>query len=263
MRQQNQTLFLHNHQVSTIFEAFGVKENDLATSLAYVFSKSPSLTRLFIKKFYRKRLAWSDVSIKIQEREDKGFIDIEITVDNELRVIIEAKKGWAIPSPEQVKKYLSRLSGFHPQKRFFIVLSDCSREYIKSSLRESYYSVPVKFIQWKVVADLIAQAYSNGSNVEKFLFREMLAYLAKEVQMENAESNWVYVVSLADNTPSWSKISWKDVVYKKRRYFYPVGSNWPKVVPNYLAFLLEVTYNQFIMWSVLRSRMTSISISVR
>lgn len=236
MERQNQNLFLHNHQVNTIFEAFGVNENDLTTSLAYVLSKSPTLTRFLIRKLYRKRMAWKNVSIRLQEREDKGFIDIEVTVDNELRVIIEAKKGWGAPEPKQVKKYLGRLSGFHPKKRFFVVLSDCSREYAKSALRESYYSVPLKFIQWKVIVNLIDQAYSKGSNVEKFLFRELQGYLSKEVQMENAESNWVYVVSLADNTPSWSKISWKDVVYKKRRYFYPAGRNWPKVAPNYMAF---------------------------
>jgi hypothetical protein len=103
-------------------------------------------------------------------------------------------------------------------------------------LRASYYSVPVKFIQWKRVLELLDEAYPRGKNVEKFLFREMQEYLTREIQMENAESNWVYVVSLAANTPSWSSISWMDVVYKKHRYFYPADGGWPKVAPNYIAF---------------------------
>lgn len=57
--------------------------------------------------------------------------------------------------------------------------------------------------------------------------------------MESQESNWVYVVSLSDSTPSWSKVSWKDVIYKKRFYFYPQGKNWPGIPPNYIAFRFE------------------------
>jgi len=240
MLQQAQALFLRDHQIKTIFEAFGNNENDLTTSLAYVLSKSPTLTRLIIKKFYRKRVAWKDVAIRLQElkqgKNDKGYIDIEMTVNNELRVIFEAKKGWALPSPEQIKKYLSRLSQFHKKKRFFVILSDSSKEYASDILRASYYSVPLKFLQWKTIIDLIDLAYPKGSNVEKFLFRELKEYLIKEIQMENYESNWVYVVSLSDKTPSWSKVSWMDVVYKQKHYFYPAGKNWPKTPPNYLAF---------------------------
>ena len=240
MQRQAQTLFLRDHQVRTIFDAFGSKENDLTTSLAYVLSKSPTLTRLIIKRLYRKRLAWENVAIRLQElkqgRQDKGFIDIEVTVDNELRIIVEAKKGWNLPSPEQIKKYLSRLYEFHKKKRIFVILSDSSKDYAADNLSPSYYSVPVKVLQWKDIIELIDTSYPRGTNVEKYLFRELKEYLIKEIQMENIESNWVYVVSLSDKTPSWSKISWMDVVYRQKHYFYPAAKNWPKTPPNYLAF---------------------------
>ena len=55
--------------------------------------------------------------------------------------------------------------------------------------------------------------------------------------MQNADSNWVYVVSLSSGSPTGSKLTWIDVVEKERRYFHPVGINgWPKEPPNYIAF---------------------------
>jgi hypothetical protein len=54
--------------------------------------------------------------------------------------------------------------------------------------------------------------------------------------MQNIDSNWVYVVSLGSDTPEGWKLSWIDVVEKRRRYFHPVGDGWPKEPPNYIAF---------------------------
>ena len=54
---------------------------------------------------------------------------------------------------------------------------------------------------------------------------------------QNKDSNWVYVVSLANGKPEGSNISWIEIVNKCGRYFHPVGVNgWPKEPPNYIAF---------------------------
>lgn len=121
----------------------------------------------------------------------------------------------------------------------FIILSDCSEVYVNDNLPYSLYSVPITSITWREIIKSINQVYSNANNKEKYLLRELKEYLPKVVLMENKESNWVYVVSLANNTPSWSKISWKDVVYKKKRYFYPAHGGWPKIRPNYIVFRFD------------------------
>ena len=55
--------------------------------------------------------------------------------------------------------------------------------------------------------------------------------------MQQIDSNWVYVLALAEGTPSGWGISWIDIVNKKRRYFHPVGRRgWPADPPNYIAF---------------------------
>ena len=53
--------------------------------------------------------------------------------------------------------------------------------------------------------------------------------------MEMRYSNKVFVVSLGGRGEGWS-ISFRDVVEKKNRYFFPVGNRWPDPPPNYLAF---------------------------
>jgi hypothetical protein len=52
----------------------------------------------------------------------------------------------------------------------------------------------------------------------------------------NRESNMVYAVALADDTPPFSLISWIDIVEKENRYFHPVGGGWPGQPVNYLGF---------------------------
>ena len=55
--------------------------------------------------------------------------------------------------------------------------------------------------------------------------------------MQKIDSNWVYVVSLGRWKRKGWKISWIDIVEKRKRYFHPIGvSGWPKEPPNYIAF---------------------------
>ncbi len=189
--------------------------------------------------FYKK-IKFKTVNIELQTfGKDKGFTDFEITVDNEFHFVIEAKKGWVLPSTIQLKRYLNRFGDFTKTKRMFIILSDCSEGYVNNNLPPSLYGVPITSITWRGIIKSINQDYPNANNKEKYLLRELKEYLQKVVQMENKESNLVYVVSLANNIPNWSKISWKDVVYKKKRYFYPSDGGWPKIPPNYIAFRFD------------------------
>ncbi len=57
------------------------------------------------------------------------------------------------------------------------------------------------------------------------------------MSMQDQESNLVYVVALANGAPSWSRVSWRDIVNVKRRYFHWYAQKgWPLEPPNYLAF---------------------------
>ena len=55
--------------------------------------------------------------------------------------------------------------------------------------------------------------------------------------MQDIDSNWVYVVSLGKGTQHGWKISWIDMVEKRKKYFHKIGTKgWPKEPLNYIAF---------------------------
>jgi len=89
------------------------------------------------------------------------------------------------------------------------------------------------------MAKLAGMARSTSSNLEKRIIDELLVYLRGLMSMQNLDSNWVYVVALAQGKPEGWGISWIDIVANRRRYFHPVGGGrggWPKEPPNYIAF---------------------------
>jgi hypothetical protein len=58
----------------------------------------------------------------------------------------------------------------------------------------------------------------------------------KVINMQDRNSNKVFCVVLGSDKPEWSKLSWKEIVEKERKYFYPVSKKWPPDPPNYIAF---------------------------
>lgn len=233
-------LWIHNTKVKSIFQILGNDENDLSFSLGYALSFSPHLLKSIFHKIYGQSVRFRSAVIKLQESgSDKGFTDFEISIDNQYFIIIEAKKGWNLPSNEQLKRYINRFGGHKHRTRRLIVLSECSEKYAKENLPQSLYGIPIDTLSWQDIIHSINDVYHHSVNREKFILSELKEYLAGVITMENAESNWVYVVSLANGKPSWSEISWRDISGKKQRYFYPQGKGWPKVPPNYIGFRFD------------------------
>ncbi|HQY89392.1 MAG TPA: hypothetical protein PK402_12140 [Tepidisphaeraceae bacterium] len=54
-----------------------------------------------------------------------------------------------------------------------------------------------------------------------------------------SESERVYVVSLSADSPSGSRISWRDIVQLKRRFFLPIGGLFPKEPVSWLGFRFD------------------------
>jgi len=122
-----------------------------------------------------------------------------------------------------------------------MALTECSREYANLHLPiRKIKGIPVESISWKDVEVLTSKARRKASQAEKRLLGALLTYLESVMTMQKLDSNWVYVVVLASDTPKGWGISWIDIVKKKRRYFHPIGIHgWPKEPPNYIA----VRYN--------------------
>ena len=234
-------LVAYGTEISSIFQLIGNLENDITKSIAWALTRCPEFLKLVIKEIISIDINPQNVRIKYQEFEkDKGITDLEITDDSSFYVIIEAKRGWILPGPEQLMLYSERrniLESPAPNKAI-ISMSECSKEYAKAYLPfESVNEIPVIHLSWRRIYELANSAKAGSSISQKNLLKELMKYLGGIMTMQTKESNWVYVVSLSTSKPENCDLTWIEIVEQKKKYFHPFGINgWPKEPPNYIAF---------------------------
>lgn len=169
-----------------------------------------------------------------------GITDIEIELGDELLLVIEAKKGPQLPTPEQLGKYAGFLSRSVAEKKHLLALTNASAVTAKTRLAcDGIELRNLHHRSWRQIRALSkAAAESSRSNVSKQWLRTFVEYVGGLLEMEMRYSNRVFVVSLGGKGEGWS-ISYREVVEKKNRYFFPVGNRWPDPPPNYLGFRYE------------------------
>ena len=234
-------LNLYGRRVDSIFQLLGERENDMSFSVGWAFARSSAFLRKFVLGILGCEVDAEDVVISLQDSEPgSGITDIELKAPGKFHVIVEAKRGWSLPSRQQLERYVKRPSFTKhdaPLKRV-VALTECSRDFAQAHLEAAKAAgVQVEPVSWKEVATLAEEARIEGSNAEKRLLSQLTTYLGGIVKMQNLDSNWVYVVAVASGTPKGWGISWIDIVRMRQRYFHPVGGRgWPKQPPNYIAF---------------------------
>ena len=236
-------LYLHKHKVDSVFQLLGSQENDITCSIAWAFSRSPSLLKTFLSTVIRWKGNVDNVMIRLQEHETPGGItDIEVEMQGEFYLIVEAKRGWNLPTRTQLERYANRnsfKSSIATIKRL-IALSECSPEYAARNLEVREVSgLRIDPLSYRDLVTFAKAAYRDGSHTEKHLLDELLTYLGGIMTMQQINSNKVYVVALAQGVPPGWDIPWIDIVKRKHRYFHPVGGGrggWPGEPPNYVAF---------------------------
>lgn len=233
-------LLLRSREVKSVFQLLGDHENDISYSVAWGLTQCSSFLKVFLQNVVQWQGDIAEVEIRMQQYDrGKGFTDIEIELNRQFHLIIEAKRGWNLPDVTQLQKYASRASFLQSpclEKRL-IVLSECSKEYAENHVPKQVNGFPIDVLSWKDVYQYSKAAYSYGNHAEKRLLQELNVYLGSLMTMQKQDSNLVYVVSVANGSPDGWSITWKDIVNSKLRYFHPVGGNgWPKEPPNYIAF---------------------------
>lgn len=153
-----------------------------------------------------------------------------------LHIIIEAKRWLSLPGSGQLKTYAQRLGNTNAETKILIVLSDCSVEFACARIPGEISGIKVKYISWSGVYEVAKRALHENHGPKRYILNELISYLRELIEMQEVDSNWVFVVSLGSGTPAGWGISWREIVNKKGRYFHPVGNRWPQRPPNYLAF---------------------------
>jgi len=237
-------LYLHGAEIKTVFDLLGSTENDITFSVGWALAQSEIFLSRLLDDLYPGRNYGRITAIRLQEfkggsdrkNDEHGYTDIEIEAER-LHVIFEAKRGWSLPTDQQLTKYANHLERYTKVKKSIVVLSECSAEYVKNRLPNAINDIPILYRSWKHLSQIVTKSGYDGSHAEKRVLSELNKYLEGLITMQNQQSNCVYVVSLGNDTPEWSKLSWIEIVTKKQRYFHPFGSGgWPKDPPNYLGF---------------------------
>lgn len=228
-------LLLHNRPVESVFSLLGERENAITFSMGWVLSQSPAVLKRFLQKAGAGRDADSNrLVVALQEfQHDSGITDVEIRGDR-LHVIVEAKRGWSLPTEQQLSKYVPRFTKTNAEERLIVTMSECSHDFARHYQPDTVGGIPVKHISWTEMSSICRD--TGGSHAEKRLMREFRNYLATIVNMQPQDSNWVYVVSLGNG--EWQRgLTFIQVVEDRKRYFHPYGrGGWPKEPPNYIGF---------------------------
>ena len=240
-------LQLRGQHITSVFELLGAKENDVSFSVGWALANSPAFLDQFIQLATSPNLECdiAAAQIRLQQYEHTQgitFTDIEIEIPTQIFLIIEAKRGWVLPSDRQLFSYVRRpaFKNNTAQIKRVVALTECNESYAKVYFKlNDIDGIPVLHLSWKQVFDTAQRAYKKGTHAEKRLLLELLTYFRRIMTMQKIDSNLVYIVSLNSGKQNNWNISWIDIVAKKLNYFHPIGggrSGWPSDTPNYIAF---------------------------
>jgi len=208
-------------------------------SLGWVLSRSNPFLKSLLQDLYGKfPCSVQDAVIRLQKGHGKnGITDIEIDFAGNLALIIEAKKGPWLPSQDQLKKYARVLDGKTASIKGIAAITSASAAFSRSHLQcPGLTGKQLQHRSWRELQRLARAAASIETHENKRLLKSFVEYLGGLLEMDMRFSNLVYVVSLSGHHDGWS-ISYRDIVEKKRRYFFPVGDKgWPDPPPNYVGF---------------------------
>lgn len=234
-------LIAYGSEVKSIFQLIGTTENDITKSIAWVMCRCSTFIQLIIAETLGTDVNPSKVRIKYQDFEkSKGITDLEITDDEKFYIIVEAKRGWLLPGPEQLALYSKRKNLLQSKLQYktIITMSECSEEYAESYLPfKNINGISVRHLSWKKIYQLASESITGSSISQKNLLKELMQYLGGIMTMQTKESNWVYIVSLATSKPDSCDLTWIEIVENHSIYFHPMAiKGWPKEPPNYIAF---------------------------
>jgi hypothetical protein len=237
-------LTLHSRPVRTVFDLLGGKEDDITYSVGWGLARSEAFARGMLREAFGNAEQGEITVIRLQESErGTGRTDVEIETER-LHLVVEAKRGWSLPSEFQLQRYAERLGQHDDRDGRIAVIAECAPYYPPvKNLVKTLAGIPVSYSSWRRVAELATSAAAASRNhAEKRLLAELTSYLKGLMTMQNVTSNLVYVVALGQDLLDWSSLTFKDTVVERGRYYHPVGGKrggWPQTPPNYMGFRFD------------------------
>lgn len=222
--------------VTSVFDLLGRDENDLTGSLAFALSRCQSLSEMILRRVWPDADKRSSVALALEVRDSDGRTDLEILLGDTL-LIIEAKRGWGLPSQAQLHRYAKRITE-GPGVGALVTLSQASPALAALNLPAEIDGVPVRHLPWRDVLAEISSIRHRCRGQERLWLDEFRAYLQGVIRVRRIEDSWTYCVVLNDKMPDdGGPYTFHEYVTKAKCYFHPFGiGGWPTEPPNFLAF---------------------------
>jgi hypothetical protein len=236
-------LTLHSRPVRTVFDLLGSKEDDITYSVGWGLAQSEAFTHAVLGETFGDAKQGGATAIRLQESSPgTGRTDIEIETER-LHLVLEAKRGWNLPTVAQLQQYADRLNERDDRDRRIAVVAECAHYYPPvKALPRSLDGIAISYVPWKRVADIATiTAAASHSHAEKRLLAELTDYLKGLMTLQDVTSNMVFVVVLGQDRLRWSSLTFKDTVIERGFYYHPVGGRkgWPHTPPNYIGFRFD------------------------
>jgi len=179
-------IFAHGRELHSVFDLLGQDENHITYSIGWALSRCPAFTQRLVGHVLPSGGDMGSVEINLQRHDqDGGFTDIEIRSES-LHIIVEAKKGWSLPTAAQLERYRPRFKD--STRKSLVAMSECSQEYATPLLPTDVRGVPVCHLRWKDVHGIASAAIAHETTAGKRLLNELLVYLEGVMTMQNLES---------------------------------------------------------------------------
>lgn len=249
---------LNPRPAPTVFHLLGKDEDDLTRALSWTLSRSERFLAQLLADL-KLPFATSDVHrLRVQHAiKTRGRTDIEIEVGDAL-VIIEAKLGWNLPSPLQMRTYERRIRaaiadhvaadlGVPVRYGGLVTLSECSPEWAAMKLPETAGGLPTRHLTWaRMSEDAERLAGDGGPLHERRLLREFADYLRSTTTMrDDPASQMTWVVPVSRGGVRSSSLNFIETV--RAGHYYNRITKVPKGAFNFIGFrwaseLREIRY---------------------
>lgn len=165
-------LSVHGRPLETVFELLGRDENAMTFALGWCLAQAPALLDEVASELgdtAEPRPSVSSPAICLQERRGStGIIDIEIHAPGRLAWIVEAKRGFDVPSPGQMEKYALRLGGVEDpvaaRRLLVLARSDRRGAWLRSAVPSRVRGVAVSALSWRQAARAAARARAGAGH---------------------------------------------------------------------------------------------------
>lgn len=224
----------HGRAMTSVFSLLGSDENDLTAALGWALRSGTNLLEALLADL-EPAPTGPTMRIDLEVPDGAGRTDLELHGTTH-GVIIEAKRGWQLPTIEQLAAYAPRLHGL--PIAHLLTLSDCSPEWARAQLPAVVADVQVTHMPWSRVSQHLTAARRRSGGHERLWLDQLDTYLKETLRVIEVDNADVYCVSVSNARPgSGGPHTFREVV-EQGLYYYPYGwgHGWPTVPPNFLAF---------------------------